>query len=76
MGTLSTTISGKQCQRWDQQTPHRHSNTNPALFPDITLGGATNFCRNPAGWAEGVWCYTTDVNVPWEVCDLPFCEGI
>ena len=25
-----------------------------------------NFCRNPDGWAGGVWCYTTDPDTPWE----------
>ena len=74
-GKLSVTVSGKTCQRWDSQTPHVHDNTNPDWFPDNTLSDAANYCRNPGDWAEGPFCYTTDVSQMWEVCDLPFCEG-
>ena len=75
-GTLSKTISGRTCQRWDSQTPHPHANTRADWFPDVTVKDAANYCRNPADWAEGPFCFTTDQEVQWEICDLPFCEGI
>ena len=31
-------------------------------------------CRNPSGWSGGVWCYTLDPAVRWEVCDVPLCQ--
>ena len=30
--------------------------------------------RNPSGWSGGVWCYTLDPAVRWEVCDVPLCQ--
>lgn len=75
-GRLSTTISGKTCQRWDSNTPHYHGNHNPDWFPDETVSDASNYCRNPAGWIEGPFCFTTDPNVMWELCDVPFCTGM
>ncbi|KAI8484487.1 hypothetical protein Bbelb_377580, partial [Branchiostoma belcheri] len=64
-GTVSVTKTGKTCQRWDSQTPHGHYNT-PAAHPSAGL--EQNYCRNPDG-DRGVWCYTTDPNSRWELCD-------
>ncbi len=47
-GTLSTTQTGKTCQRWDQQTPHIHLFSNPSGFPEASVLDAENFCR--WGW--------------------------
>jgi hypothetical protein len=44
--------------------------TNPLLLPGL---GDYNYCRNPDG-EPGVWCYTTDTNVRWELCDVPACD--
>ena len=33
-GTISTTMSRKQCQNWFMQTPHAHNYSNVNLFPD------------------------------------------
>ncbi|CAH1789708.1 unnamed protein product [Owenia fusiformis] len=73
MGTVSETKDGIKCQRWDAQTPHTHTRTDPAKFPDETLADASNFCRNPTG-VDGLWCYTDDPNVRKDWCDIPFCE--
>lgn len=45
-GCRKTTISGLECQRWDTQSPHLHTNT-PESRP--TAGLDSNFCRNPNG---------------------------
>ncbi len=70
-GKLNITINGRQCQRWDAQSPHQH-NQNPAKFPSRTFAAEENFCRNPSDWS-GTWCYTTDPSKRWEPCDLPVC---
>ncbi|KAI8509523.1 hypothetical protein Bbelb_133710 [Branchiostoma belcheri] len=68
-GTVSVTNTGKTCQRWDSQTPHEHIKT-PDVYP--LAGLERNYCRNPDG-ELGVWCYTTDPNSKWELCDVPSC---
>ena len=76
MGTQSITKSGRQCQRWDSQSPHRHSYTADSMFPDATVADAGNFCRNPGGQKAGLWCYTSDRTKQWEYCDVPVCTGV
>ncbi|XP_078693730.1 uncharacterized protein LOC144923229 isoform X2 [Branchiostoma floridae x Branchiostoma belcheri] len=70
-GTVSVTKTGRTCQRWDSQTPHEHERT-PAWYPSSGLEG--NYCRNPDG-EETVWCYTTDPDERWELCDVPICAS-
>ncbi|XP_078603192.1 plasminogen-like [Branchiostoma floridae x Branchiostoma japonicum] len=69
-GTVSVTGTGKPCQRWDSQSPHKHSRT-PAKYPNAGLG--KNYCRNPDG-SSGLWCYTTHPGTRWEFCDVPQCK--
>ncbi|KAI8484502.1 hypothetical protein Bbelb_377730, partial [Branchiostoma belcheri] len=71
-GTVSVTNTGKTCQRWDSQTPHEHIKT-PGAYPSAGL--EQNYCRNPDG-ELGVWCFTTDPNSRWELCDVPSCGKI
>ena len=73
VGDISITVSGKACQKWNLKSPHHHQQKN---FPDSSIMEAGNKCRNPDNWSEGPWCYTTDVNVRWELCDIPMCKGI
>ncbi|XP_019618443.1 PREDICTED: plasminogen-like [Branchiostoma belcheri] len=70
-GTVSVTRTGRTCQGWDSQTPHRHSRT-PANYPASGLD--QNYCRNPEG-EDTLWCYTTDSGKRWEFCDVPFCDA-
>ncbi|CAH1799471.1 unnamed protein product [Owenia fusiformis] len=73
-GKISSTRSGKTCQRWDSQSPHGHGNNNdPSKFPDDNLKDANNYCRNPDNEPEGPWCYTTDSNTRWEYCNVKQC---
>ena len=69
-GEVRLTVSGKECQRWDVQSPHTHTMT-PSNYPNAGL--ASNYCRNPGGAMAGPYCYTTDPNTPFELCDIPSC---
>ncbi|XP_076103127.1 plasminogen-like isoform X1 [Mytilus galloprovincialis] len=62
-GMINTTINHRTCQRWDSDTPHGHSFNNL---------NAENYCRNPDNEPKP-WCYTTDLDKRWEICDIPFC---
>ncbi|KAG7266238.1 hypothetical protein CRUP_019710 [Coryphaenoides rupestris] len=68
-GPMDHTHSGKECQRWDLQEPHKHLH-QPKRFPDKGLDD--NLCRNPDG-RHRPWCYTTDPHTPWEYCDIRVC---
>lgn len=64
-GRQTKTRSGKTCQRWDAQSPHKHSRTS-SKYPRAGLWG--NVCRNPDN-VKTIWCYTTDSKKRWEYCD-------
>ncbi len=63
-GCQTKTVSGKTCQKWNIQTPHGHT---------VEVGkkgiGDHNYCRNPGGGDDTIWCYTTDSDKRWEYCD-------
>ena len=71
MGKETETYSGIPCQRWDTLSPHIHGQIAYS-FPEKNLTVAENYCRNPDG-ESGPWCYTTDSNVRWQLCDVPYC---
>jgi len=72
-GTKSTTESGKECQRWDAQTPHEHRYT-PEDYPQSGL--KENYCRNPSpNYPDGAWCYTMKAEKRWEFCGIPQCTA-
>ncbi|KAM9798575.1 plasminogen [Neosynchiropus ocellatus] len=68
-GTISVTETGKTCQRWSSQTPHKH-NRSPDNYPCKDLDN--NYCRNPDN-ERMPWCYTTDPGTRWEYCKVPTC---
>uniref|UniRef100_A0A4W6D7I7 Plasminogen n=1 Tax=Lates calcarifer TaxID=8187 RepID=A0A4W6D7I7_LATCA len=68
-GTISVTESGKTCQVWSAQTPHKHNRT-PVNYP--CKGLDSNYCRNPDNERKP-WCYTTDSATRWEYCNVPSC---
>jgi len=76
VGHVSTTVSGRTCQAWTLDAPHEHVYHNDSMYPDGSVSAAGNKCRNPVSWWNGgVWCYTTDPNMKWELCDIPLCSG-
>ena len=64
---LSKTESGRICQAWQDQFPHRHSQDSPDAWLE------SNYCRNPDG-ERRAWCYTTDAKRRWEFCNVPECD--
>uniref|UniRef100_A0A673XQN6 Prothrombin n=1 Tax=Salmo trutta TaxID=8032 RepID=A0A673XQN6_SALTR len=66
-GTIFTTSSGKTCQYWSSNFPHRITEFNTSL--DDTL--YENYCRNPDKTPEGPWCFTRDPTVRREQCIVP-----
>ncbi|XP_050181428.1 hepatocyte growth factor isoform X1 [Myiozetetes cayanensis] len=69
-GPMDHTETGKECQRWDLQRPHKHK-FRPERYPD--KGFDDNYCRNPDGKLRP-WCYTLDPNTPWEFCAIKMCD--
>lgn len=62
------TSSGKICQYWSSNFPHRvefNSSQDSRLVE--------NFCRNPDDSPDGPWCYTRDPTVKREPCTVPKC---
>jgi len=73
MGQVSTTITGKQCQKWSSNEPHvPNFGLTDDQFPDGSRAAAENNCRNPDHESR-VWCYTMDPDVRWEYCDVRHC---
>jgi len=72
-GYQDRTVSGKRCQKWTDQAPHKHSNT-PSSKPGKGLGDH-NYCRNPDG-SDTIWCYTNDYNKKWEFCEPKKCGDV
>ena len=68
VGDVSVTASGRKCQNWLDQTPHKH---------DFAHLGNHNSCRNlDFGNDEaplGAWCYTTDSNIRSGISGLRMC---
>merc|ERR1719345_544181 len=71
-GLLTSTASGRTCQKWLDDKPHKTGQepTAPGL-------GNHNFCRNPDGSEEKPWCFTMDPSPDHEkeTCDVPVCPA-
>ena len=63
-GHMNITGSGKPCQMWSKQSPHKHAYVGM---------GDMNFCRTTVSSMKP-WCYTNDPAVEFEYCDIPFCD--
>ncbi|TDH13028.1 hypothetical protein EPR50_G00052910 [Perca flavescens] len=73
-GTASVTKSGSRCLPWDSPVIKRKVNNawrSNALEQGL---GSHSFCRNPDG-DEGPWCHTyKNMQLTWELCDIPKCS--
>ena len=69
VSNTSFTKSGKTCQNWMAQYPHKHNTLDKYTSEQVYSEGLGdhNYCRN-AG-KDNTWCYTTDKNKKWEYCD-------
>ncbi|KAM6126679.1 plasminogen-like [Pterocles gutturalis] len=72
-GTVAKTGTGRTCQEWSSQKPHSHKYFTPVTHPRAGLD--KNYCRNPDGDVNGVWCFTTDPEKKWEYCEIPRCSS-
>ena len=64
------TKSGLICQKWTEQSPHKHTFT-PDKYGDKGVGDH-NYCRNPEEKYPDTWCYTTS-DKRWDWCEVPTC---
>uniref|UniRef100_A0A672R127 Prothrombin n=1 Tax=Sinocyclocheilus grahami TaxID=75366 RepID=A0A672R127_SINGR len=72
-GTVSVTKSGKSCQYWKSNFPHRIQYVLLLELNVTQLKLPENFCRNPDKSIEGPWCFTRDPTVRRESCSVPKC---
>lgn len=68
-GNLAVTISGLPCLPWDSVDVELHSRKE--FNKDVVL--KENFCRNPDGDDEGVWCYVSHTSTMFDYCQLKYC---
>ncbi|XP_012670406.2 prothrombin [Clupea harengus] len=68
---VSLTSSGKACQYWGSNFPHKITEFNASLDESLQK----NYCRNPDQSPDGPWCFTRDPTVRRESCAIPNCEG-
>ena len=66
------TASELPCHRWDSQLSHWYMYISASVYPDDTLGDASNYCRNPDDEII-VWFFTT-TSVRWDYCAVPVCK--
>ncbi|XP_047002817.1 uncharacterized protein LOC124620192 [Schistocerca americana] len=75
IGPLNVTRSGRQCQPWLDNKPHKVNQTylNDTLFAERSLKEARNYCRDPSRNIGGPWCYTVDPKLPRDLCHAYDC---
>lgn len=78
IGEVFNTEGGTRCQSWSSKTPinKMDASISDAMFAERSKEKAKNYCRNPLKRPEGPWCYTTDVELIDDVCDVPLCSFV
>merc|ERR1712200_22531 len=75
-GKKYTTVSGRRCQAWKSDKPHKHTYHMRCDFADGRVQkDAVNYCRT-AVWETKYdpWCFTTDSRKRWEYCGVRKCS--
>ncbi|XP_057637708.1 prothrombin [Chionomys nivalis] len=70
-GNLAVTTLGSPCLAW-ASSPAKGLSKFQDFDPEVKL--VENFCRNPDGDEEGVWCYVAGQPGDFEYCSLNYCE--
>ncbi|XP_078141313.1 tissue-type plasminogen activator isoform X1 [Centroberyx gerrardi] len=73
-GTTTVTKSGSRCLPWDSPLIKRKF-YNAWRSDALELGlGSHSYCRNPDG-DDGPWCHIyKNLQLTWELCDIPKCS--
>jgi len=79
LGCQDRTLSGRVCQSWTVQSPHTHRTTDEQYASEgshrrVMVAADKNYCRNPTGDTNGIWCYTSDASKRFEYCDPKDCD--
>ncbi|XP_063983190.1 uncharacterized protein LOC135165643 [Diachasmimorpha longicaudata] len=72
--TEKTTPSQKNQHPRRPNTGIIREHFNESFFPEQSARNASNYCRDPSRNMAGAWCYTTDPEVPQDLCDVPDCD--
>ncbi|KAI0223863.1 hypothetical protein LSAT2_025043 [Lamellibrachia satsuma] len=70
-GHKNKTATGRTCQAWHYQEPHKHSKCKP-LYRNNYCTNMDNLERKCRG--RRPWCYTMDPKKRWEYCAIPKCK--
>ena len=74
-GDLNTAVNRQKCIRWDSMKGHDGLDyIKDDNFPDGSVSGAMNKCRNPGGEKDTIWCFV-NADKDWKKCHVPSCPG-
>jgi integrin beta 3 len=65
-GCQTITKTGRKCQRWEDQKPHKHGHMSG--WKVKYYGLHKDYCRNADNKLKTIWCYTTDPKMRLEEC--------